>query len=359
MDRLADRVVAAEAERDVRHAARDAGAGQLGLDPAGRLDEGDRVAGVLLDAGRDREDVRVEDDVLRGEARPARSAGRTPGGRSRPCARPCRPGPARRRPSRRRRRRSGGTVAACSRKASSPSLSEIELTTALPWTQRRPASMTDHFDESIITGTALMSGSVASRSRNRDIASAESSIASSMFTSMSWAPASTCWRATSTASSNRSSRISFANLREPVTFVRSPTFTKTLPGCGIASGSRPDKPRLRLDLGELARRQSRDRLGDRPDVGRRRPAAAAGDVHEPVAGEAAEDVGHRLRRVVVAAELVRQAGVRVDRHGQRRDAGEIRHVGPERGRAERAVEPDDRSAGRGRSTSRTPRRSGR
>jgi hypothetical protein len=31
-------------------------------------------------------------------------------------------------------------------------LSEIEFTTALPWTQRRPASITDHFDESIITG---------------------------------------------------------------------------------------------------------------------------------------------------------------------------------------------------------------
>ena len=64
VDRLADRVVAAEAERDVRHAARDAGAGQLGLDPPGRLDERHGVAGVLLDAGRDREDVRVEDDVL-------------------------------------------------------------------------------------------------------------------------------------------------------------------------------------------------------------------------------------------------------------------------------------------------------
>ena len=130
--------------------------------------------------------------------------------------------------------------AACSRKASSPSLSEIEFTTALPWTQRRPASITDHFEESIITGTALMSGSVASSRRKRDIAASESSIASSMFTSISWAPASTCWRATSTASSNRSSRISFANFREPVTFVRSPTFTKTLPGWGIATASRPD-----------------------------------------------------------------------------------------------------------------------
>ena len=61
--------------------------------------------------------------------------------------------------------------------------------------------MTSHFEESSITGTTLMSGSEAMRLRNRVIAAAESSIASSMFTSMSWAPASTCWRATSTASS--------------------------------------------------------------------------------------------------------------------------------------------------------------
>ena len=102
--------------------------------------------------------------------------------------------------------------------------------------------MTDHFDESIMTGTRAdvrLAGEQAQEPRHR--ASAESSIASSMFTSMSWAPASTCWRATSTASSKRSSRISFANFREPVTFVRSPTLTKTLPGWGIASGSRPDR----------------------------------------------------------------------------------------------------------------------
>ena len=41
---------------------------QLRLDPAGRLDVGDGVARVLLDAGADREDVRVEDHVLRLEA---------------------------------------------------------------------------------------------------------------------------------------------------------------------------------------------------------------------------------------------------------------------------------------------------
>ena len=59
--------------------------------------------------------------------------------------------------------------------------------------------MTLHFDESIITGTRAMSGSPAMRLRNRTIAARESSIASSMLTSMIWAPFCTCWRATSTA----------------------------------------------------------------------------------------------------------------------------------------------------------------
>ena len=64
MDRLADPVVAAEREADVADPARHERPGQFGLDPAGRLDEGDRVVGVLLDPGPDREDVRVQDDVL-------------------------------------------------------------------------------------------------------------------------------------------------------------------------------------------------------------------------------------------------------------------------------------------------------
>ena len=46
----------------------DLDARQRRLDPARGLDEGDRVVGVLLHAGRDGEDVRVEDDVLGREA---------------------------------------------------------------------------------------------------------------------------------------------------------------------------------------------------------------------------------------------------------------------------------------------------
>ncbi len=81
-------------------------------------------------------------------------------------------------------------------KASSPSLSEIEFTTALPCTHLRPASITENFEESIINGTRAMSGSEAIRLRKVVIACSESSRPSSMFTSMIWAPFSTWSRAT-------------------------------------------------------------------------------------------------------------------------------------------------------------------
>ena len=105
--RLAHRLVAAERERQVRHAARDMHVRQVLADPARRLDEGDAVAVVLLDAGGDREDVGIEDDVLGREADLVRPGSRRRACRSRSCARACRPGPARRTPSPRRRRRSG------------------------------------------------------------------------------------------------------------------------------------------------------------------------------------------------------------------------------------------------------------
>ena len=72
----------------------------------------------------------------------------------------------------------------------------IELTMALPCTQRRPASITLHLDESIMIGTREMSGSLAIRFRKRTMAAWLSSMASSMLMSMICAPFSTCWRAT-------------------------------------------------------------------------------------------------------------------------------------------------------------------
>ena len=71
----------------------------------------------------------------------------------------------------------------------------------LPWRHFRPASITLQFELSIITGTRAMSGSDAIRLRNVVMASLESSMPSSMLTSMICAPPSTCWRATDSASS--------------------------------------------------------------------------------------------------------------------------------------------------------------
>ncbi len=51
--------------------------------------------------------------------------------------------------------------------ASSPSFMEIELTIGLPWTHFRPASITSHLEESIMTGTRAMSGSAATRLQER------------------------------------------------------------------------------------------------------------------------------------------------------------------------------------------------
>ena len=66
--RPADRLVTAEGEGDVAHAAGDLHAGEELLDLPRGLDEVQRVAVVLLDARAHGEDVRVEDDVRRRHA---------------------------------------------------------------------------------------------------------------------------------------------------------------------------------------------------------------------------------------------------------------------------------------------------
>ena len=76
---------------------------------------------------------------------------------------------------------------------------EIEFAIGLPWTTLRPASMTAHLDESTITGTRLMSGSLAISLRKRSIAATPSIMPSSMLTSMTCAPFSTCCPATDRA----------------------------------------------------------------------------------------------------------------------------------------------------------------
>ena len=81
-------------------------------------------------------------------------------------------------------------------KASSPSFRLMELTIALPCRHFSPASITCHLEESIMTGTLAMSGSAESRFRNLTMDFSASSMASSILISITWAPLSTCCRAT-------------------------------------------------------------------------------------------------------------------------------------------------------------------
>ena len=199
--RLPDRLVAAEGEGKVGDAARDMHMRQPGADTARGLDEGDAVIVMLLDARRDREDVRVEDDVLGREADAL-------------CEKLIGALADRKFALRRlglpafveRHHDDGRAIAQefcgpASRNGSSPSFMLMELTIALPCTHLRPASITAHFDESIITGTREMSGSEAMRLRKVVMAFSESSRPSSMFTSSTFAPLSTCSRATARAAS--------------------------------------------------------------------------------------------------------------------------------------------------------------
>ncbi len=98
VDGLADDIVAAEGERQVADPATDLDARALCLDEPRRLDEVLAVVVVLFESGRDGEDVGIEDDVRRDRRPPARSAVDRRADRSRPCARPCPPGPVRRTP---------------------------------------------------------------------------------------------------------------------------------------------------------------------------------------------------------------------------------------------------------------------
>ena len=90
---------------------------------------------------------------------------------------------------------------ACALKFSSPSFKEMEFTIPLPCKHFKPDSITVHLDESTIIGSLAISGSDAKRFKNLVMAASESSMPSSMFTSISCAPPSTCWRATASAPS--------------------------------------------------------------------------------------------------------------------------------------------------------------
>ena len=125
---------------------------------------------------------------------------------------------------------------------SSPSFSDMEFTIHLPCTHFRPANITSHFEESIMMGTRDISGSDITRFKNVVISAAASSRPSSIFTSITSAPSSTCLRAIPKASSYFFSFIRRRNLREPATLQRSPTLTNFISGVS-SSSSRPESHR--------------------------------------------------------------------------------------------------------------------
>ena len=164
MHRLAHALIAAEGEGEVGDAAGDMRVRQLGLDAPRRLDIGEAVIIVLLDAGGDGEDVRIEDDVFR---RKADLLGQELVGALADLEFALRRlGLARLVEG---HHDDGGAIApdllGVLEKGSSPSFRLMELTIALPCTHFSPASITGHFDESIMIGTREMSGSAAIRLR--------------------------------------------------------------------------------------------------------------------------------------------------------------------------------------------------
>ena len=66
MHRFADRVVAAEGKGNVAHPAADFRPGTLIFDFPYRFDEGHSVVSVLVNPGCQSQDIRIENDVLRG-----------------------------------------------------------------------------------------------------------------------------------------------------------------------------------------------------------------------------------------------------------------------------------------------------
>src|SRR4029077_944032 len=67
MHRLAHGIITAKRKGNVTHSAADPCPGQIGLDPTDRLDEIDRVISMFVQTGSDSQNIRIENDVVRGK----------------------------------------------------------------------------------------------------------------------------------------------------------------------------------------------------------------------------------------------------------------------------------------------------
>ncbi len=102
----------------------------------------------------------------------------------------------------------------------------------------------------------------------------------------------------------------------------------------------PGEAQARLYRRDLPRRDAFHALGDRMNMRWRRAATAADDIDEPGVGEFADERGHVFGALVIKAEFVGQAGVRVSADERVGDPRELGEMGAHFARAECAVKPD-------------------
>ena len=338
MDRLADGVVAPERERHVRDAAGDVHPWQVLLDPGAGLDEVDPVRRVLLDTGRQREAVRVEDDVLGGEAdlfgqdpvgAPADLLaalqvvglallveGHHDDGRAVLAAQPC--------------------------------LAD-ELLLALLHGDRVDDRLALHVLQACLDDLPL--GGVDHHRDAADVRLGRDQLGEPVHRG--------------DAVDHALVHVDVDDLRTDLDLLQGDRQRGVVvlgldqvaePGGAGDVGALTDvheqgvvvdverlearEPGRHRDLRQLARRFALDDLGDLGDVRRRRSAAPTDQVDQAGLGELGDVAGLSLRGLVVLAERVGQAGVRVAGDEGVRDPRHLGDVGPHLRRAERAVEAD-------------------
>ena len=114
---------------------------------------------------------------------------------------------------------------------------------------------------------------------------------------------------------------------------------------GQRKGLQPGQAKSRFDLRQRARRLVGHSPSDGLDVLRRRAAAAANNVDQPGLGELAQHAGRCRGRLVIGAELIRQAGIRIGADKRVGHLGKLCDMCAHLLRAERAVEPDGKRLG--------------
>ena len=107
----------------------------------------------------------------------------------------------------------------------------------------------------------------------------------------------------------------------------------------------PTQARCRRKVGNRAWGHPLNHLREGFDMCGGRSATATDDIQGAVTGETPQDGGHALGCFVVATQFVGQAGVGVSRHEGRRHTPQVTNVGCQGVRAEGTVEPHDERFG--------------